>query len=324
MPTTKPSVLVTRRLPEAVEERLAAAYNVTLNLEDVPLGPDCLARALASYDAILPTITDRFDGDLLRLQGRQVRIIASFGAGTDHIDLAAAQSAGIAVSNTPGALTETTAELAILLILMAMRRAGEGERELRAGRWAGWRPTHLLGGGLAGKALGLVGFGRIAQATARRARAFGMAVQYHSRTPADRDVETALGAHRVESLAALASTSDVVSLHVPGGDATFHMIDASFLAGMKRDAVLINTSRGSVVDEAALAEALQRGVIAGAGLDVFENEPRVHPGLVATERAVLLPHLGSATHEARVAMGMQAIDNLDAFFAGCQPPDRVI
>ncbi|WP_298196421.1 D-glycerate dehydrogenase [Novosphingobium sp.] len=323
MTPAKPRILVTRRLPGPVQARLAEAYAADLNDADVPLDRATLVAAMRSYDALVPTITDRIDADLLTLPGRTVRMIANFGAGTDHIDLGAAREAGIIVSNTPGALTETTAELAILLILMAMRRAGEGERELRAGRWTGWRPTHLLGHGLAGKTLGLIGFGRIAQATARRARALGMEVQYVSRTPAGREVEAALGARRARSLEALAAWSDVVSLHVPGGPETHHLIDRKFLAQMRPHAILINTARGSVVNEAALAEALDSGVIAGAGLDVFEQEPAVHPALLGCERAVLLPHLGSATWEARIAMGMQAADNLDAHFSGRDVHDRV-
>lgn len=312
---------VTRRLPAAVETRLAHRYDVTLNADDVPLDADALAAAFRGYDALVPTITDRIDAALLGQPGLRARIIANFGAGIEHVDLAAARTAGIAVSNTPGALTEATAELAITLMLMAARRAGEGERELRAGRWTGWRPTHLMGQGLSGKMLGLVGFGRIARATAVRARALGMTILYHSRRP-DPDVAAAEASY-VPSLAALAAGCDVLSVHVPGGRETEHLIDATILAAMRPTAILVNTARGSVVDEAALATALAEGRIAGAGLDVYEREPAVHPALLAVERAVLLPHLGSATIEARTAMGMQAADNLDAFFAGAPPPDRV-
>lgn len=315
---TRPRVRVTRRLPETVEARLAASYDVVLNEEDVPLDAGALAAALRDFDALVPTITDRIDVDLLGRSGIATRMIANFGAGIEHVDLDAARAAGIAVSNTPGALTEATAELAITLMLMAARRAGEGERELRAGRWTGWRPTHLLGQSLSGKVLGLVGFGRIAQATAVRARALGMTIVYYSRRP----VPEAAARH-VPDLKTLAAECDVLSVHVPGGSDTHHMIDASVLAAMRPTAILINTARGPVVDEAALAEALAAGRIAGAGLDVYEREPAIHPALLAIERAVLLPHLGSATIEARTAMGMQAADNLDAFFASAPIPDRV-
>jgi len=274
---------------------------------------------MGRYDAICPTITDRFDAELLATPGATVRILANFGAGLDHVDLAAAKAAGIAVTNTPGALTDATADLAIMLMLMAARRAGEGERELRAGRWTGWRPTHLIGQGLTGKTLGLVGFGRIAQAMAARARALGMQIAYHSRTEAG-----TTDAHRAPSLTALVIQADILSLHVPGGPNTRHLVDATLLARMKPTAILVNTSRGSVVDESALAAALRTGVIAGAGLDVFEHEPEVHPDLLTCENVVLLPHLGSATVETRTAMGMQAADNLDAWLALRELPDRVV
>jgi len=322
--TTKPRLLVTRRLPEAVERRLSAGYDVSLNLQDAPLDRAALADALRNYDALCTAITDRLDGELLALPDRRTRILANFGAGLDHIDVAAARGAGLVVTNTPGALTEATAELAILLMLMAMRRAGEGERELRAGLWTGWRPIHLLGQGLTGKALGLVGFGRIAQATAARARAFGMTIRYHSRSRAPEAVEKQFDAVCAPSLEALVRDADIVSLHVPGGVETHHLVDARLLAAMRPHAILVNTARGSVVDENALADALAEGRVGGAGLDVYEQEPSVHPRLLASERAVLLPHLGSATIEARTAMGMQVADNLEAFFAGKAPPDRVV
>ena len=320
---TRARVLVTRRLPEAVEQRLAASYEVTFNADDAPLDHAALTAAMREQDVMLPTITDRIDAALLVTPDRSVRLIANYGAGTDHIDLGAARAAGVTVTNTPGALTETTAELAILLMLMAARRAGEGERELRAGRWTGWRPTHLVGSGLTGRSLGLVGFGRIAQATARRCHAMGMTILYHSRTPASEETEASCAAKRVDSLAALAASVDVLSLHVPGGAATAHLIDAKLLAGMKPGAILVNTARGTVVDERALAVALRDGPLAAAGLDVYEREPSVEPALLACENAVLLPHLGSATMTARVAMGMQAAEAIDAFLAGQELTDRV-
>jgi len=314
--TGRRSILVTRRLPDDVEAWLAAHFDVTICAADAGATRDELAAALRDCDALCPTITDRIDAALLAADSR-VRVIASFGAGTEHIDLAAARRAGIVVTNTPDALTDTTADLAIMLMLMATRRAGEGERELRAGRWTGWRPTHLLGTSLTGKTLGLVGIGKIARATATRARGFGMEVVYHSRRPAD------VPFRRVESLADLGAEADIVSLHVPGGPETRHMIDAAFLGHAKPGCIIVNTARGSVIDEAALADALRDGRVAAAGLDVFEHEPAVHPDLLACENAVLLPHLGSATVETRTAMGMQMARNLEAFFAGLEPPNRV-
>lgn len=319
----RPRLLVTRRLPQAVEAYLDEQYDARLNDSDTPLGADALAAAMREYDAICPTITDRFDSEILAAPGRTVRILANFGAGLDHINVAAAKAAGIVVTNTPDALTDATADIAVLLMLMAARRAGEGERELRAGRWKGWRPTHMLGRALTGKVLGLVGFGRIAQATAVRARSFGMTVLYYSRRPAPAEIEASLGAQRCASLEELVQAADIVSLHVPGGQETRHLVDEHLLATMKPGAILVNTARGPVIDEAALAAALRSGRIGAAGLDVYEREPAVHPDLLNLENAVLLPHLGSATIETRTAMGMQAAANLDAFFAGRDPPNRV-
>lgn len=316
-------VRVTRRLPEATQALLARQHVTTFNDDDVPLDRAALEAAMRDYDAVIPTITDRIDASLLAIDGRRVRILANFGAGLDHIDLAAARRHGIVVTNTPDALTEATAELAILLMLMAARRAGEGERELRAGEWTGWRPTHLVGQSLAGRTLGLVGFGRIAQATAGKARGLGMNVRYHSRSAVPDEVAADSDATRAANIGDLAAEADVLSLHVPGGEATHHLVDAALLARMKPGAILVNTARGSVVDEAALADTLANGRLGAVGLDVYEREPKVHPKLLASPRAVLLPHLGSATIEAREAMGMQAAANLQAFIDGREPPNRV-
>ena len=323
MTIANPIITVTRRLPDPVEAVLAERLGARLNASDRPLDRAALVAAMRDSDILLPTITDRIDADLIATGGRRVKLIANFGAGVDHIDLEAAAAAGIAVTNTPDALTDATAELAVLLMLMAARRAGEGERELRAGGWTGWRPTHLVGRGLTGRVLGLVGFGRIAQATAARAIGLGMTIRYFSRSPADPATAAALGAERCESLHDLAAVSDVVSLHVPGGPATRHMVDRAFLAAMQRDAILVNTARGPVVDEAALVDALDSGRIGAAALDVYEREPAVHPGLIGHARTVLLPHLGSATIEARTAMGLQAIANIYAFLRGAELPNRV-
>jgi lactate dehydrogenase-like 2-hydroxyacid dehydrogenase len=322
--SSRPRILLTRRWTDEVEAHLALRYDVTLNERDVPLDPDQLRAAMREHDALCPTVTDRIDAGVLEADGRRVQLIGNFGVGYNHIDVATAQRLGIRVSNTPDVLTESTADIAILLLLMATRRAGEGERELRAGRWIGWRPTHLMGQSLAGKTMGLVGFGRIAQATARKAHAaFGMRIAYQGRRRAAADIEAQTAAQFFDSVDDLVAASDVVSLHCPGGAETFHLINAARLARMKPSAVLINTARGSVVDEAALASALKEGRIAAAGLDVYEAEPRVNQALLSLENVVLLPHLGSATQETRTAMGMRVAENLDAFFEGRPLRDAV-
>lgn len=302
-----------------VEARLAETYDVTRNLQDQPLDAAALAQAMRDHDALCPTVTDRISHDILSTSGRRVAIVANYGAGFEHIDLAAARAGGIAVTNTPDVLTEATADIALLLMLSAMRRASEGEREVRAGEWTGWRPTHMLGQSLGGMTLGLVGYGRIARAVAVRAAAFGMAIIYHSRSRAG---DAPAAAYRA-TLQELAAEADIVSLHAPGGDATHHMIDAAVLQTMRPRAVLINTARGSLIDEGALADALAGGAIAAAGLDVHAREPAIDSRLLALPNVVLLPHLGSATIETRVAMGMKVADNLDAFFASRPLPDRV-
>jgi len=321
--TAKPRLLVTRRLPERAEAQLCEHFDVTLNASDVPLDREALTQAMTRYDALCTTLTERIDAELLAAPNRAVRIIGNFGAGTEHIDLAAARAHGVVVTNTPDAVTDATADLTLLLILMASRRAGEGERELRAQRWSGWYPTHLMGQSLSGKVLALVGFGRIAQATATRARAFGLRIRYHSRSRASAEQETAFAAEYVPSLEALAEQADILSIHVPGGAATRHLVDARLLARMKPTSILVNTARGTSVDEAALAAAIWRRANAAAGLDVYEREPAVDPALRLLENVVLLPHLGSATLEARTAMGLQAAANLAAYFAGREPPNRV-
>lgn len=317
----KPKILASRRWPQAVQQRLAERYDVTLNESDRPLTIDQLKAAMTEFDALCPTVSDKMPAEVLSVPGARVKLVANYGAGFEHIDLEAAKAAGIVVTNTPDVLTDATAELAVLLMLMTSRRAGEGERELRAGQWAGWRPTHMLGQSLAGKTLGLMGYGRIARATAQRAKAaLGMELAYYSRRrAADED-----GATYHESLESLAAASDVLSLHTPGGAETHHLVDRALLARMKPTAILINTARGSVVNEADLAKALTDGVIAGAGLDVYQGEPKVNPLLLAAPNTVLLPHLGSATLETRTAMGMRTADNLDAFFDGKPPHDRVV
>jgi lactate dehydrogenase-like 2-hydroxyacid dehydrogenase len=320
----RPSLLITRRLPHPVIERLRDTFEVTANLHDRALGRQELANALGAFDALSPTITDRIDAELLQTAALCTRIIANFGAGFENIDVPAAQRANIVVTNTPDALTEATAELTLLLILMATRRAGEGERLLRAGKWSGWAPTQLLGCAARGRTLGLVGFGRIAKEAARRARmALGVQIAYYSRTRGSLEDERTLGAEYHSSLESLLEVSDIVSLHCPGGAATRHLINTHTLSLMRPHAILVNTARGSVVDEEALALALAHGRIGAAALDVYEREPDVSASLLKLENVILLPHLGSATLQARTAMGMQMADNLEAFFGGREPPNRV-
>lgn len=319
----RPRLLITRRWPLQAIEAAQRAFDVVLNETDVPLERHELTAALRKYDAICPTITDRFDASILSAPSPRTRILANFGAGTDHVDLAAARAAGIVVTNTPDILTQATAELTILLMMMLARRAGEGERQLRAGEWPGWHPVHLMGRDLSGLHLGLVGFGRIGQATARIAKSlWNMRVSYYSRRPGDLPEDLADATHQ-PALDVLLRDADIVSLQCPGGPATHHLIDARALSRMKPTAFLINTARGTVVDETALADALRSGAIAGAGLDVYEREPAVLPALLTLENVVLLPHLGSATVETRTSMGLRTLENLHAFFAGQEPRDRV-
>jgi lactate dehydrogenase-like 2-hydroxyacid dehydrogenase len=316
-------VLVTRRWPEEVERALQQQFEVVLNEADRPLGQAELAQAMDEFDVLCPTVSDRIDAAVIG-GGDRVRLIANYGVGFDHIDLAAAKAAGIAVTNTPGVLTDATADIAMTLLLMAARRAGEGERELRAGRWSGWRPTHLVGSALKGKVLGLVGMGRIAVATARRARhGFGMRIAYYGRRECDPAVAQELEAKFFPELDPLLGASDFVSLHVPGGAETANLIDAAALAAMKPGSYLINTARGGIVDHDALAEALKTGRLAGAGLDVYPHEPQVPEALLGLENVVLLPHLGSANAETRIAMGMKALASVAAFAKGAPLPDRI-
>lgn len=314
---------VTRRLPAAVEVVLRQRFDVLQHEKPGPLDAMELVAMMRECDALLPTVTDVIDEELIGAGRGRCRLIANFGVGVNHIDLAAATRAGMIVTNTPDVLTEDTADLTMALMLAVMRRTGEGERAVRAGAWTGWHPTQFLGRRLSGKTLGIVGLGRIGRAVAQRAeQGFGMKVLAWSRSKR-RGSEAGTRIERVNRLEQLLEASDVVSVHCPLVPTTFHLIGAPQFKQMRREAVLINTSRGPVVDEGALVEALETEMIAGAGLDVYEEEPRVHPGLLGREDVVLLPHLGSATVESRVAMGMRAIDNLSAHVAGQDPPDRV-
>ncbi len=314
-------ILVTRRWPDAVERALGERYDVVFNESDEALSQSDLAAAMGEFDVLAPTVSDRIDAAVIA-GGDRIKLIANYGVGFDHIDIAAASANGIAVTNTPGVLTDATADLALTLILMAARRAGEGERELRSGAWSGWRPTHLIGSALKDKVLGVVGFGRIGVATAARAHhGFGMKIAYFARGP--KDGAAALDAEFCATLPDLLAKSDFVSLHVPGGEDTVNLIDADALRAMKQGSYLINTARGGVVDHDALADALKSGHLAGAGLDVYPNEPEVPEALLELENVVLLPHLGSANAETREAMGMRALANIEAFANGEPLPDRV-
>ena len=321
----RPTVVVTRRLPEPVEKELSREFDVRLNRDDRPLGPDGLQEALRTADGVLCTVTDKLTPEVLSAEPRRARILANFGVGFNHIDTTAAKARGLAVSNTPDVLTEATADIAITLLLMVSRRTGEGERHVRAGAWTGWRPTHMLGTQVSGKVLGLVGMGRIARAVARRAHhGFGMRVIFHDPFPPTPAEAAALGAEPRGTLEQVLAESDFVSLHCPATAETRHLMNRERLQRMRPGAFLINTARGDVVDEVALVEALGNGALAGAGLDVFEKEPQVSPALIGMENVVLLPHLGSATQETRIAMGMRALENLRLFFSGAPLRDRVV
>jgi lactate dehydrogenase-like 2-hydroxyacid dehydrogenase len=321
----RPAIVVTRRLPPTVEERLTELFDARFNPDDVPLSPEQLADAMRSADGLLCTLTDRIGADLLNTPLRQVRILANFGVGYTNIDVKAAKAAGIVVTNTPDVLTDDTADLTIALMLMVARRLGEGERLVRDGKWTGWRPTDMLATSLTGKTLGIIGMGRIGRAVARRASGgLGMSVTYYNPSAMPADAAATLGAERKDSIEAVLDEADVLTLHCPSTPQTHHLINAPRLTRMRNTAFLINTSRGDVVDESALIEALRAGQIAGAGLDVYEHEPRVPKALLDMENVVLLPHIGSATLETRVAMGERAMVNLVAFFAGREPHDRIV
>lgn len=324
----KPKVLVTRRWPQAVEAKMAEVFELDLNRADKPLSVSELKEAMGQYDAVLPTVTDRlpaavFDRAMTHTRAR-TRILANYGVGFAHIDTEAAKAFDIAVTNTPDVLSECTADIAMTLMLMVARRAGEGERELREGRWTGWRPTHLIGTKVSGATLGIIGFGRIGQAMAQRAHfGFGMKILVQNRSPVAPEVLARYNAVQVPTIDDLLPQCDFVSLHCPGGAANRHLINSRRLDLMRPGAFLINTARGEVVDEHALAQALWFGTIGGAGLDVFEREPQIPAELLGSDNLVMLPHLGSATRETREAMGFRVLDNLTDFFEGRQPRDRV-
>jgi len=320
----KPLVIVTRKLPDVIETRLMELFETQLNLDDKPMSQAELVKAVQEADVLVPTVTDRIDAGLLSQAGEKLRLIASFGTGVDNIDLATARTRGITITNTPGVLTEDTADMTMALILAVPRRLTEGERVLRSGSWTGWSPTSMLGHRIWGKRLGIVGMGRIGSAVARRARGFGLSVHYHNRRRAQEELEQELEATYWESLDQMLAHMDIVSVNCPHTPATFHLLSARRLKLLRSHAYIVNTSRGEVIDENALARALTSGDIAGAGLDVFEHEPAVNPKLLKLDNVVLMPHMGSATIEGRVDMGEKVIINIKTFADGHNPPDRVI
>jgi glyoxylate reductase len=324
MSTPRLKVVLTRRLPDAVETRMRELFDAELNLTDRPMDRAALEAAVGYADVLVPTITDTIDAALIASAGDQLKMIANFGAGVDHIDVDAAVGRGLIVTNTPGVLTEDTADLAMSLILAVSRRIVEGAQVVAAGGFEGWTPTWMCGRKLWGKRLGIVGMGRIGQALARRARAFGMQVHYHNRKPVPAMIAEELGATWWDDLDQMLQRMDVISLNCPATKETHHLLSAERLARLRPEALLINTARGELIDEAALAQAVADRRIAGVGLDVFENEPLIHPGLLGHANVVLLPHLGSATIEARQDMGDRVIANIQTFANGHRPPDRVI
>jgi len=318
------SVVVTRRLPEVIETRMSELFDVTLRDNDVPMTRAQLVEAVQQADILVPTITDTIDAGLLGQAGDRLRLIANYGSGVDHIDVATARQRGILVSNTPDVLTDDTADMAMALMLAVTRRIPEGLNRMQSGSWEGWSPTAMLGGRMAGRRLGILGMGRIGQAVARRARAFGLQIHYHNRRRLRPEIEADFEATYWDSLDQMVSRMDIVSVNCPHTPATFHLINARRLALMKGSAVLVNTSRGEVIDENALTRALRAGDIAGAGLDVFEHGQEVNPRLRELNNVVLLPHMGSATVEGRVEMGEKVLINIKTFDDGHRPPDLVV
>ena len=324
MSPRKLKVVLTRRLPDAVETRMRELFDAELNLTDRPMSRDELAAALQRAEVRAPTITDHLDAELIAGAGEQLKMIANFGAGVDHIDIDAAVGRGIIVTNTPGVLTEDTADLTMSLIMAVSRRIVEGANVVAAGQFAGWSPTWMCGRQLWGKRLGIVGMGRIGQAVARRAKAFGLQIHYHNRKPVHPEIEQELEATYWESLDQMLARMDIVSVNCPHTPATYHLLSARRLKLMKKSAYIVNTARGAVLDENTLARLLEAGELSGAGLDVVENGPAVNPKLLKAKNVVLLPHMGSATIEGRIDMGEKVIVNIRSFADGHSPPDRVI
>ena len=324
MPRERLSVVVTRRLPDAVETRLKELFDVTLRDDDTPMTRTELIEAVQSSDILVPTVTDTIDAGLIGRASEKLKLIANYGAGVDHIDVATARQRGILVSNTPGVLTDDTADMTMGLILAVTRRLPEGLTLMQKGDWDGWAPTALLGGRIAGRRLGILGMGRIGQAVARRAAAFGMQIHYHNRRRLRPEVEEALEATHWDSLDQMVARMDVISVNCPSTPSTFHLMNARRLKLLKPEAVLVNTSRGEVIDENALTRMLRAGEISGAGLDVYEHGTDVNPRLRELPNVVLLPHMGSATIEGRIEMGEKVIINIKTFEDGHRPPDQVV
>jgi glyoxylate reductase len=314
-PKKKPLVIVSRKLPDAIETRLMELFETRLNANDVPLTAAQLAEAVKSADVLVPTVTDRIDGRILAQAGPKLKLIASFGTGVDHIDLDIARQRGITITNTPGVLTEDTADMSMALVLATARRMGAGERLVREGKWKGWSP---------GKRMGIVGMGRIGQALAHRAKGFGLAIHYHNRKRVHAEIERELDATYWESLDQMLARMDIVSVNCPHTPATYHLLSARRLKLMKASAIIINTARGEVIDENAMVRMLKAGDLAGAGLDVFEHEPQINPKFLELDNVVLLPHMGSATLEGRVEMGEKVLINIKTWADGHKPPDRVL
>ena len=320
----KPKVILTRKLPDSVETRMRELFDAELSADDVQLSSEGLVQLMQQADVLVPTVTDKIDAEMLEQAGPQLKLIASFGTGVDHIDLNAAKAKGITVTNTPGVLTEDTADVAMALILAVPRRIAEGDRRARSGNWTGWSPTGMLGHRINGKRLGIIGMGQIGQAIARRARGFGMSIHYHNRNSVHPATEDELEATYWADLDEMLRRMDIVSVNCPSTGATEGLLSAERLALMPSHAYLVNTARGEIVDEAALADILKAGGIAGAGLDVYQDEPHIPDALRDLDNVVLLPHIGSATIEGRHAMGDKVIINIQTFLDGHTPPDRVV
>lgn len=317
-------VILTRKLPDNVETRMRELFNAELNQTDIPLSREELKQVVARAHVLVPTVTDRIDEEIISAAGSQLKLIASFGTGVDHIDLKAARKAGIIVTNTPGVLTEDTADVVMSLILSVPRRLAEGDALVRSGKWNGWAPTGMLGHRINGKRLGIIGLGRIGQAVARRARGFGMSIHYHNRHPVHPEIEQELEATYWQDIDQMISRMDIISINCPYTPETHHLLSRDRLSKMPNHSYLVNAARGGVVDEKALTELLAEGQIAGAGLDVYENEPDITNALMAMPNVVLLPHIGSATIEGRLGMGDKVIINIRTYIDGHSPPDRVI
>ncbi len=324
MPGQKPLVIVTRRLPQGIEARMRDLFDVRLNQTDNPMSAEAMKAAVAAAEVLVPTVTDRVGAEIIAAAGPQLKLIANFGVGFNHIDIRAAQFRGITVTNTPGVLTDATADITMALMLAVTRRAVEGVKVLESGDFHGWCPTWMMGVGLRGRQLGIVGMGRIGEAVARRSRAFGLKIHYYNRKRVAAELERELEAVYWDDLDSMLPEMDIVSVNCPYSPETYHLFSAERLKRMKPTAYLINSARGEIIDEAALGAALEKGELAGVGLDVFEREPKVEPKLLANKNAVLFPHLGSSTIEARTGMGEKVIVNISAFVDGRAPPDRVV